>query len=88
MLELYQGLDFAVFYPLYITVLLNVILSVFWMMNMDAPEMGSSFHSSVSQCPDLIAHMSKRDMRPGSHILILQKVRLKISPGEEQHHFS
>ncbi|WP_156183118.1 hypothetical protein [Mesobacillus campisalis] len=89
MFELYHGLEFTVYYPLYISALLSVTLCVLWKLNGDSLLVHSSLQrTQIRLSASDSAFIALAGLALNRTILILKTVKLKISADDEDNHFS
>ncbi|RID85585.1 hypothetical protein D1970_08480 [Mesobacillus zeae] len=84
-----QNYDFTTVYTLYITFLLSVSLSVFWLVGIELPFIQSYLKKlSFQLSPSDFAFKCNSDLNLDIHLVLLRRVRMKISTEDDAAHFS
>lgn len=83
--ELYvQNYEFTAFYTLYAALCFTVFLRVFWLVSVDAPLLDSTLNKIPFQLSESdLAYKYNADLAIDFRILLLKKIKMKISPDED-----
>lgn len=90
LLEIYaQSFDLTAVYSVYLTFLLSVTISAFWILNTESSFSESClikirFQPSASES----AYKNKAELGIKIQLLILKRIRIKVDPGDEAFIFS
>ncbi len=90
MFELYlESYDFTTIYSIYIALFITVALQVLWLVNVESPLLDSPLKNSIfllSESAAAFKYHAERSI--DLHLLILKKIKMKVSPDEDSAHFS
>jgi len=90
MFELYlESYDYTAVYSLYIALFLTVALQVLWLVNVESPLLDSPLRNSIFPLSEsAAAYKYQAERSIDLHILLLRKIKMKVSNDEDSTHFS
>ncbi|MCM3573872.1 MULTISPECIES: hypothetical protein [Mesobacillus] len=89
LLEIYaQSVDATAVYPVYLTLLISMSMSVFWILR-DASIIRSCLSRlRLKPSTSETAFKNKAELGMRFHLQLLKRIKIKIDPGDEDSHFS
>ncbi|MBT2641805.1 hypothetical protein J7I80_06190 [Bacillus sp. ISL-41] len=89
LLEIYaQSVDATAVYSVYLTLLISMSMSVFWILRDTSILESSLLRIRMKPSASETAFKNKADLGLSFHLLILKIIKIKIEPGDEDSHFS